>query len=710
MKTAIAPWRGAGRRPFTGGLPSGHRAEMLGRLTLLALLALAAILRPGVGQAHAAIVSSEPAPGQRLASAPGVVTLRFTEPINGRLSRATIIDPTGRQFEGGVSGSQEIRVRLSTDAPGIYRVAWTTVSTLDGHTLSGGFRFGVRVDPGAAEEAAVAVEPQRSDLAIAIPRTIEYAALLTVWGMLLLDRLARRQPSLAWVRPPLSIPLAVALASGVVVVVGEGLAAASRPSPSAIFDYLTNGLPGAARLARLSAESLALSLSMFGTQIVAVPALAALVALAGAGHAAAVRPGWWGIAADTMHLAAAGLWAGGILALATLRPPGGWQGPGARSLLARFSPVALLAFLLTIGFGAVRGLQELSEPGDLLTSSYGQVLSAKVLAVVAMVPLSLLAWRRLVAPRLEATLGVLVIAAAALLAAYPLPPGRVVEAEAAREQARPSLALPRDGDLALGGDAGEVVVGLTLRPGNPGPNQALIFLLPLEGEAAAAGIPVDIAVNGRPIESSQCGPACRNAQVDLRGGDKVEVSVGSSKGGMAIFDLPTLPAPDGAGLLERMQERMRKLRTLRIEEVLGPADPPVRAEYMFQAPDRMDQRLSTGSALVWIGGTRYLRTGPEAAWQVEDSGVKLDVPLFVWDPPAVQGFIAPRLVGTSELEGIDTQIVSFFAQAGVTPIWFRLWVDAEGLVHRAEMRAQGHVMDHRYADFDAGFTIEPPSR
>jgi len=44
-----------------------------------------------------------------------------------------------------------------------------------------------------------------------------------------------------------------------------------------------------------------------------------------------------------------------------------------------------------------------------------------------------------------------------------------------------------------------------------------------------------------------------------------------------------------------------------------------------------------------------------------------------------------------------------------TPIWFRLWVDAEGLVHRAHLRAGGHFMEQRYFDVDAPIDIQPPT-
>ncbi|MHB8499788.1 MAG: copper resistance protein CopC, partial [Candidatus Acidiferrales bacterium] len=37
-------------------------------------------------EAHSTVVSSRPAPGERLASAPGIVTIQFSEPVNASLS------------------------------------------------------------------------------------------------------------------------------------------------------------------------------------------------------------------------------------------------------------------------------------------------------------------------------------------------------------------------------------------------------------------------------------------------------------------------------------------------------------------------------------------------------------------------------------------------------------------------------------------------
>src|SRR5438128_9286549 len=157
---------------------------------------------PWVANAHAVVASSQPEAGQRLGTAPGVVVLEFTEPINQKLSRATVSDPTGRAFTGGVSGGLEIRVPLSTNAPGVYTVRWVSVSTLDGHAVRGSFQFGVGVSPTGGAVETAQTSPGGGDLGLAILRWVEYLGLLVAVGTLLLRRLVRGRSGLDWVRPP----------------------------------------------------------------------------------------------------------------------------------------------------------------------------------------------------------------------------------------------------------------------------------------------------------------------------------------------------------------------------------------------------------------------------------------------------------------------------------------------------------------------------
>jgi copper transport protein len=636
-----------------------------------------------------------------------VVVLTFSEPLIERLSSATVTDPDGRAFRGGPTGEREIRVPVSSNTPGVYDVAWVTVSPVDGHTLRGSFRFGVGVAPGPGSEGSTTDEPQPVDLLLSVGRTIEYAALLLAVGMLLLSRLARRRPTLAWVRPRLLPVLVVAFAGGTAVILGEAFLAGGAGSLSALDSYFLSGLPGLARLVRVGAEALTI-LTVLRRRSPVLAVGVALVALAAAGHAAAVSPRWWGITVDAVHLVAAGLWAGGILGLATLRPPGGWRQGEGRALLDRFTPVALTAFVLTIGFGALRGAQELTAFDDLFDTSYGRVVLLKILGVLLMVPLSTLLWLRVSrSARGEAAVAVLVIAAAALLAAYPLPPARLGEAEAGETPPRGASALPRPGDVTLGGSAGEVLVGLTVRPGRPGPNEVLVYVLPLEGEEAAEGIPIRISLSGRTQEMEVCGPTCRRAEARLRGGERVRVFVGGPAGGTATFRLPNLPTPDGGELFRRMQDRMHRIRTYRINEVLSSGRATVTATYAFQAPNRMRIAVEEGVQRIVIGDREWRREGPGDPWRVE-SAFPPTVPTFIWD--SGEGPTAPRIVGRERLAGVNTTVLSFVGGPEGTAIWFRLWIDPGGLVRQAEMRAIGHFMDHRYFAFDDPFQIEPPGQ
>jgi len=96
--------------------------------------------------------------------------------------------------------------------------------------------------------------------------------------------------------------LAVALVTGLAVVVGEGLAAAPSPSTSAVLVYLTSSTPGVARVLRVAAEALALLATAVWPRAVPVPLVGAILALAIAGHPAAVQPAWFGISAEAIHL------------------------------------------------------------------------------------------------------------------------------------------------------------------------------------------------------------------------------------------------------------------------------------------------------------------------------------------------------------------------------------------------------------------------
>lgn len=680
-----------------------RRVSILVGATVLVLC-----LMPAGAWAHAGFVSSSPEPGSELSSAPGVVTLDFSEPLNTKLSRAAVTTPDGARAEGTAKSSEQITIPLSTNLQGVYAVSWTTVSLVDGHTLSGAFRFGVGVSPGPGAEGGTTDEPTGSAYLVAVGRVVEDTSLLLLLGLLLLGRLARRKPALTWVRTPIRLAFGAAFVGGLAVILGEALLAAPSPSGSAILTYLTTGVPGWSRFGRVVLEGLGVLAAWWWPRAVAPFAVAVVVMLAAAGHAAAIR---WGVTVEAVHLLSAGVWAGGILALAFQRPPGGMLGEDGRTLLDRFTPPALAAFAMTTVTGLIRAVQEVGSWSDLIGSTYGIVLVAKVLLVGLMVQFSVLAWRRIaIFPRGEASAAILVIGAAALLSAFPLPPAR--QAEAA-EEASPSSAhaspIPSGAALTLGSHAGSVLVGLTVEPARPGANELTIYVLSLDGPGATAALPVHAAVDGSDVALTQCADTCRKGAATLEGGERVAVDVGTATGGHASFRLPNFPVALGDEVLQRMLSTMGGLASYRLDEsLISGLGTTVHTTYGFAAPHSFESHVvehgSTFST-VWIGDTRYTREG-NGAWEVERGAPAVPVPTYIWD--SFRPYKDVRILGNARIDGVQTTELAFAGGDQDLPVWFRLWVDAGGYVHQAEMRAPGHFMDHRYHDYDAPITIEPP--
>ncbi len=304
---------------------------------------------------------------------------------------------------------------------------------------------------------------------------------------------------------------------------------------------------------------------------------------------------------------------------------------------------------------------------------------------------------------------VVLLASACGTAGRPAVPTATDQPTSADPVLAPSPALPQPGDLTLAHEAGSVLVGLSVRPALPGPNTVLVYLAPLAGPTAALDVPLSLDVRGSSASLTTCSRTCRSAMVDLAGGDQLEVRVDGAEGGTAAFDLPALPAEDGSALFQSLQDRMHRLRGYRVDERLGPADPVQRASYAFQAPDRMRVDLGNGSSTIWAGLTRYTHRPGASTWQAQNAGAAPVVPGFEWDPRASGADAqSARIVGQATVDGVETRELAFFDGTPQTPAWYQLWVDGGGLVRRAEMRAQGHFMTHRYFDFDAPLTVEPP--
>jgi putative copper resistance protein D len=245
------------------------------------------------------------------------------------------------------------------------------------------------------------------DLVLAAFHWLEYLGLLGGIGSLVIRRLGRLSPRVWWAEPPMHLAFAAALAGGIGVLV-VGLTTGSRV---AVWLVAT----------RVAAEAVALFLCVRGIPFVAPVAVLAAALLSPAGHASGLEQAAGAEFADALHVVSAGMWGGGILALASLRPASGWGSADGRRLLERFGRVAPIAFGVTALTGLLRATEQLTAISDLWSTPYGAVLLIKVGAVLVMLGFSTLAWRRgLPAARLEGAVAVLAVGATALLAAFPL--------------------------------------------------------------------------------------------------------------------------------------------------------------------------------------------------------------------------------------------------------------------------------------------------
>jgi methionine-rich copper-binding protein CopC len=110
---------------------------------LSSTLALAAVQV----QAHANLVSADPAPNSTVA-APKLIELHFSEEIAKKLSNFKLIDTGGKAVAYMAMDAKDAKSLAGMPngalAAGPYTVTWIAVSTDDGHKMTGSYSFTVK--------------------------------------------------------------------------------------------------------------------------------------------------------------------------------------------------------------------------------------------------------------------------------------------------------------------------------------------------------------------------------------------------------------------------------------------------------------------------------------------------------------------------------------------------------------------------------------
>ena len=313
-----------------------------------------------------------------------------------------VFSPSGHQVAGVARSSGSVLfAAIDSTEVGTYIVTWQVFSA-DTHPSRGAFRFVVGRPTSNPYSALLATGEIGTatplGLALqALARSVHFIGFALAFGVVAYQALIGRKEGF---RRLVGTGVALLIVAEPLALLGQ-LASLSFDGDTALA-VLGSGFGRLLGL-RLGAALLAWTLMAIGRAwpLLAVGTVVAVLDGASA-HAISGLPGA-GQGVVAIHIAAMGLWVGGLAAF--LREPDRRFGRYAASTLGIAIVSGLLLAFVHTGFGVA-----------LFTTDYGRVLLIKVVIVVA--ALLTVALRR---PRLELGVVVAIVAAAAVLAALPPP-------------------------------------------------------------------------------------------------------------------------------------------------------------------------------------------------------------------------------------------------------------------------------------------------
>jgi copper transport protein len=460
-----------------------------------------------------------------------------------------------------------------------------------------------------------------------------------------------------------------------------------------------------------------------------IPVLAAGGILGGitmTAHAAGA--GALAIAADWLHLAAAGIWIGGLASLMVVvgTQDAALRRPFAQAIIPRFSTLAGAALAVLIVTGAYSTWVQVPALQVFTDSSYGRTLLVKLVIVVPL--LALAAVNRFVLTPLvkreevertplvrtllriaggEVALGATILAVVAVLTLTP--PARVTW---------PGPTVVEGPHLA--GFADGIRVALVITPAEPGWNRFEITARQ-DGQAIEADARLLLRVTKL---DEQLDPVLLRAAPQGSGRHVVE------GGAMAVpgwWDLEVIvrrpgradvatsfplrlgeasaPSENAAAvaLVDRARREASAWRSWRERLQLADGRGGVAlTEFAIQAPDRMHYQTPDGTEAIVIGRARYVRT-PAGSWEQD----ALAQPFGARGPLAyLQEMRGTSLGRRMPCRDEACQVVLW--EWDRTTAFAALIGLETGRVHRILMAATGHFMTVAYTDFNRPIRIVAP--
>ena len=363
-------------------------------LLIVALLACAA--RPPAALAHAVLVASFPNDGALLSAPPPGIHLWFSEPVDPAGPGIIVIGPSGRRIALGPlhHDGLEVGADFRAAAPGSYLVIWQ-VTSVDTHPARGRFTFSIGHPSAVPGVAGFGTDASAALALQALARWLHLVGYALGFGPFAFGALALRPLGLER-RRAIEGRLDGLVTLGVLLLVlAEPLALVAQTAglSGTLWDGDLAGDALSSGFGRVLAQRLGAALALWmlvgarragarGSDALILALGLALALIDGqASHAVSSGPPALGLAANALHLAAMGVWIGGLAALIRV-----WALPELAErrgdLLRRFGRLAFLCVAALSFTGVLMVAIHLGRPSNLGATAYGRTLLVK-LAVVA---------------------------------------------------------------------------------------------------------------------------------------------------------------------------------------------------------------------------------------------------------------------------------------------------------------------------------------
>ena len=432
-----------------------------------------------MASAHAVLDNSVPTSGATLEDTPLQIVLDFDESVESSLGYIKLFSSSGKRVQlpavkADASDASIVRVIPPTLAQDSYVAVYRVISA-DGHPVEGAITF--RVGAGAVSNLASVIETALQDsetsnavkVAMALMRFISYIAISIVLAgifFLLGSDAPRKGLNRAVVLAGSVLGLSTALLYLLHGMNASGGTWGQIANVSVVKDVFATQV-GESLFARIVVSLLLVSVVTRWGKFVAVFAFATLpFTYAFAGHAAVDSPAALTIALLALHVAAVGVWCGGLILLIFVKDI------RTTPIVEWFSQRAAILIAVVVATGVVQALLLMDGIGNLTKTSYGKALIAKVCVVGIMLICAAIVRRRFYESGVSRLRAVLCAEVVAGLVVLSITSGMVAASP------RPTVSNAPFSTALVQGD---VIANITISPPRVGESEMHVIVSPPNG-------------------------------------------------------------------------------------------------------------------------------------------------------------------------------------------------------------------------------------